>query len=40
MTATVDETARPDGRPETPGIDAERLALCLAVIAEAEALDR
>ncbi|OJF12352.1 SDR family NAD(P)-dependent oxidoreductase [Couchioplanes caeruleus] len=39
MTATVDETARPDGRPETPGIDAERLALCLAVIAEAEALD-
>ncbi|MFI5493844.1 SDR family NAD(P)-dependent oxidoreductase [Actinoplanes sp. NPDC051859] len=41
MTATVDETARPDGPAEfpAPGIDAERLALCLAVIAEAEKLD-
>src|SRR3954469_4561451 len=46
MTATVDECAAPDGHTEAApsdvnatGIDPERLALCLAVIAEAEALD-
>lgn len=49
MTATVDETATPGGRAEAApphatgaepaGIDPRRLAECLAVIAEAEALD-
>ena len=43
MTTTMDESATPDGDYQdavgTTGIDADRLALCLDVIAEAEQLD-
>ncbi|MGA5298793.1 SDR family NAD(P)-dependent oxidoreductase [Nucisporomicrobium flavum] len=43
MTATADETATSGGHarraPHAPGIDPDRLALCLEVIAQAEALD-